>query len=209
VGESLGAVVYTRAILKEREVLAMERASWHSLLLVASLAAPGAALAADNGFYLGLASSDVSSDYELGAAVADAEDDRGFKGIVGFRPLDAFAIEANYVDFGEARLPLAATCPVLPCPTEALVDSEAISVSAVGMFALPLVDLFARVGYARWESDLSVAGLSAERTDSDPTYGAGAQVRLGSFALRIEYERFQFDDNDVDLTSIGFTYTFL
>jgi hypothetical protein len=180
---------------------------WHSLPLVVLLSAPGAALAADNGFYLGLASSDVSSDYELGPAVGDADDDRGFKGIVGFRPLDSFAIEANYVDFGEARLPLA--CAGLTCPTEALVDSQAISVSAVGMFALPLVDLFARVGYARWESDLSVSGSSAESADSDPTYGAGAQVRLGSFALRIEYERFELDDDNVDLTSIGFTYTFL
>src|SRR5688572_28327655 len=121
------------------------------LLLSASLVAPGAALAADNGFYLGLASSDVSSDYNLGpAAVADANDDRGFKGIAGFRPLDAFAIEANYVDFGETRVPLAVTCAGLSCPTEAQIDSQAISVSAVGLFALPLVDLFARVGYARW-----------------------------------------------------------
>jgi hypothetical protein len=183
---------------------------WRSLLLVGFVSAPGAALAADNGFYLGLASSDVSSDYELGpAAAGGADDDRGFKGIVGFRPLDSFAIEANYVDLGEARVPLSIACVQQPCPNEASIDSQAISVSAVGMFALPLVDLFARVGYARWESDLSVSGSSVERTDSDPTYGAGAQVRLGSFALRIEYERFQFDDDDVDLTSIGFTYTFL
>lgn len=183
---------------------------WHSLLLTAFLSAPGAALAADNGFYLGLASSEVSSDYELGpAAAGDADDDSGFKGIVGFRPLDSFAIEANYVDFGEAHVPLNVLCTQAPCPNVASIDSQAISVSAVGMFALPLVDLFARVGYARWESDLSSVLASAERDGSDPTYGAGAQVRLGSFALRLEYERFQLDDDDVDLTSIGFTYTFL
>lgn len=188
----------------------MERTSLHSLLLAASLAAPGAALAADNGFYLGLASSDVSSDYELGpAAAGDADDDRGFKGIVGFRPLDSFALEANYVDFGETRVPLAVTCAGLSCPTYAALDSQAISVSAVGMFALPLVDLFARVGYARWDSEVSALSGSAEREGSDPTYGAGAQVRVGSFALRLEYERFDFDDDSADLVSIGFTYTFL
>ena len=188
----------------------MERTTWHSLLLVASLAAPGAALAADNGFYLGLASADASSDYELGpAAAGDADDDRGFKGIVGFRPLDSFAIEANYVDLGEARVPLSIACVQTPCPNEAAIDSQAVSVSVVGMFALPLVDLFGRVGYARWDSELTSVLGSAERDGSDATYGAGAQVRLGSFALRLEYERFQFDDDDVDLTSIGFTYTFL
>src|SRR5918994_2474543 len=165
-------------------------AYWRSLLLLASLAAPYAALAADNGFYLGLASSDVSSDYELGpAAVADADDERGFKGIVGFRPLDSFAIEANYVDLGETRVPLGLACVTTPCPTEAQIDSQAISVSAVGLIALPLVDLFARVGYARWESDVAPFA-TGEQDGGDATYGAGAQVRLGSFALRLEYERF-------------------
>ena len=79
-----------------------------------------------------------------------------------------------------------------------------------GMLALPLVDLFARVGYANWDSDLDAAGFASQKRDgSDPTYGAGAQVRLGSFALRFEYERFDFDDDSADLVSIGFTYTFL
>jgi hypothetical protein len=186
-----------------------KRACWRSLLLSASLVAPGAALAADNGFYLGLASSEVSSDYDLGPAVAgDADDDRGLKGIVGFRPLDAFAIEANYVDFGETRVPLNLACITVPCPTEAQIDAQAVSVSAVGLFALPLVDLFARVGYARWESDLAPFGTE-EREGGDATYGAGAQVRLGSFALRLEYERFDFDDDSAELVSLGFTYTFL
>jgi len=184
-------------------------AYWRSLLAVVSIVAPGAAFAADNGFYLGLAASDVSSDYELGSVAGDADDDTGFKGIVGFRPLDWFAVEANYVDFGDTRVPLSVACITTPCANEASVDSQAISVSAVGMFALPLVDLFARVGYARWESELSVFGSSAKREDSDPTYGAGAQVRVGSFALRFEYERFDIDDDSVDLTSIGFIYTFL
>jgi hypothetical protein len=180
------------------------------LVLSACLAASGAALAADNGFYVGLTASEVSSDYDLGpAAAGDVDDDRGFKGIVGFRPLDSFAIEANYVDLGEARVPLAIACIQTPCPNEAAIDSQAISVSAVGMFALPLVDLFARVGYARWDSEVSSVLGSAEREGSDPTYGAGAQVRVGSFALRLEYERFDLDGDDVDLTSIGFTYTFL
>jgi hypothetical protein len=181
----------------------------YGFALAALIAAPGAALAADNGFYLGLASSEVSSNYDLGPAAAGVpDDDRGFKGIAGFRLLDSFALEANYVDFGETLIPLNVACIQAPCPNEAEVDADAVSVSAVGMIALPLVDLFARVGYARWESSLSVLA-SEERDGRDPTYGAGAQVRVGSFALRLEYERFELGDDDVDLTSIGFTYTFL
>jgi hypothetical protein len=172
------------------------------LALSAALAAPGAALAADNGFYLGLASSEVSSDYAVSSlSSSGADDDRGLKAIVGFRPLDSFAIEANYVDMGETNVPFP--------PSTLSIDSQALSVSAVGLIALPLVDLYGRVGMARWESEASLLGAAQEESGTDPTYGAGAQLRVGSFALRFEYERFDFDDDSSDLVSIGFTYTFL
>jgi hypothetical protein len=199
---------------KARDVLAMDRsrrrrAFWHPLLLSACAFAPGAALSADNGFYAGLATSDVESDYTLGlGASGTTDDDRGFKGIVGFRPLDNFAIEANYVDLGETRVPLSIVCIMAPCPTEARIDTQALSVSAVALLPLPLVDLYARVGYAKWEYERTMFA-ARDRDGSDPTYGAGAQFRLGSFALRLEYEQFDFDDESADLVSIGFTYTFL
>ena len=179
------------------------RANWRSLLLSACLSAPGAAFAADNGFYLGVASSDVSSDYAVSSVSASgADDDRGLKAIVGFRPLDKFAIEANYVDFGETHVPIS-----FP-PSTLSIDSEAISVSAVGLIPLPLVDLYGRLGMAHWESKTEFLGTRKE-SGTDPTYGAGAQFRVGSFALRLEYERFDFDDDSADLVSVGFTYTFL
>jgi len=179
-------------------------AHWRSLLLLAGLAAPGAAFAADNGFYLGLASSDVSSDYALSSlSPAGADDDRGLKAIAGFRLLDSFAIEANYVDMGETSLPIA-----FP-PSTLTIDSQALSVSAAGLIAMPLVDLYGRVGVAHWNSEASLLGSSTKESGADPTYGAGAQFRVGSFALRLEYERFDFDDDSSDLVSVGFTYTFL
>lgn len=177
---------------------------WCVLVLSAALAAPGAALAADNGFYVGLASSEVSSDYAVSSfSSSGADDDRGLKAIVGFRPLDGFAIEANYVDMGETRVPLSFPASTLS------IDSEALSVSAVGLIALPLVDLYGRVGMARWESEASALGGTQKESGTDPTYGAGAQFRVGSFALRLEYERFELEDDSSDLVSVGFTYTFL
>ena len=174
------------------------------LLFSAALAAPGAALAADNGFYVGLASSEVSSDYALSSlSSSGADDDSGLKAIVGFRPLDSFAIEANYVDMGETNVPLSFPSTTLS------IDSQALSVSAVGLIALPLVDLYGRVGMARWDSEASAFGGTQNESGTDPTYGAGAQFRVGSFALRFEYERFELDDDSSDLVSIGFTYTFL
>ena len=113
------------------------------------------------------------------------------------------AIEANYVDMGETRVPIS-----FP-PSTLSIESEAISVSAVGLIPLPLVDLYGRLGVTRWESEASLFGASQKESGTDPTYGAGAQFRVGSFALRLEYERFDFDDDSSDLVSVGFTYTFL
>src|SRR5689334_17166975 len=178
-----------------------KRSYWAGLALSACLALPGAALAADNGFYVGLASSDVSSDYEVSSfSTSGADDDRGLKAIVGFRPLDGFAIEANYVDLGETR----AAFP----STTLSIESDALAVSAVGLIALPFVDLYGKVGMARWESETNFFGTQKE-SGTDPTYGAGAQFRVGSFALRFEYERFELEDDSSDLVSLGFTYTFL
>ena len=185
-------------------------AYWRGLLLSAFLAAPGAALAADNGFYLGLASSDVSSDYDLGPARRRRRGRRSRlqrRSSASGRSTRSRSRRTTSIS-AKTRVPLSLACVTTPCPTEATIDSQAVSVSAVGLLALPLVDLYARVGYARWESELSPF-VAEKREGSDPTYGAGAQMRLGSFALRLEYERFDFDDDSADLVSIGFTYTFL
>jgi hypothetical protein len=179
------------------------------LALVLSCAAPCVASAADNGFYLGGSASNVSSDYSAPIGAGPARDDDGFKLIGGIRPLDKFAIEANYLDFGTTRMPLNVVCVTTPCPTETSIDADALSVSAIGLFTLPLVDIYGRVGVARWEAERSVLSFSQKSEDTDPTYGAGIQLRIGSFALRVEYERFDFGDDSVDLRSVGFTYTFL
>lgn len=179
-----------------------------NLALAVWLVTPGIALAADNGFYLGGSASDVSSDYAAPASAGAARDDDGFKLIGGVRPLDSFAIEANYVDLGTTRVPLNIVCVTTPCPSQLSIDSRAVSVSAIGMFTLPLVDLYGRVGVSRWEAERRI--LSSQKDEgTDPTYGAGVQLRIGSFAVRVEYERFEFGDDEADMRSVGFTYTFL
>ena len=178
------------------------------LALAVCFVTPGIAFAADNGFYLGGAASNVSSEYGFPPSSGSPDDDDGLKLIGGFRALDSFAIEANYVDFGTTRVPLGLACVTTPCPSETSIDSQALSVSAVGLFALPFVDLYGRVGVARWESERQLV-VSEKGEGTDPTYGAGVQLRFGSFAVRVEYERFELGDDAADLRSVGFTYTFL
>src|SRR5262245_32874919 len=95
------------------------------LALVAGLVTPGVALSADNGLYIGAATSNVSSDYDVPGSFFPPDDDRGFKLIGGFRPLDSLAIEANYADFGTTREPVAIFCITTPCPTQSAIDAQA------------------------------------------------------------------------------------
>lgn len=182
------------------------------LLLLAALT-PAVGWCADNGIYIGGSLAAPSPNLDWSTSHGPEDEGKGFKAIIGARPLDWLAIEANYVDLGETAVTLIVACPPtpgFPCPNEETFDATAVSVSVLGMKALPLVDLYARLGTARWETERQVRfGPLQERAGTDLTYGLGLQARLGSFAFRAEYERFDFDGDEIDSLSVGFTYTFL
>lgn len=179
-------------------------------LLLLGVLTPAVGWCADNGIYIGGSLAAPSPNLDWSTDHGPEDEGTGFKGIVGARPLDWLAIEANYVDLGETAVPLLIACLTSPCPNEETFDARAVSVSVLGMRALPLVDLYARVGTARWETERQVRfGPLQERAGTDLTYGLGLQARVGSFALRAEYERFDFDRDEIDSLSVGFTYTFL
>lgn len=164
----------------------------------ALLLAGGAAAAADNGIYLG--GSIGQANVEVQDDVADFDsDDTGFKVIAGIRPLDFLGFELNYVDLGK------------PEESGIEVDATGIDAFAVGFLPLPLVDLFAKVGVVSWDSSISIGGVEvADESGEDLAYGVGAQARFGSIAVRAEYEVFDIDDtDDVNMISLGLTWTFL
>lgn len=172
--------------------------------LAAALLLASPAQAQDNGIYFGGSMGDLSSDFDwnLDNITGDESEDTPYKLIGGVRPFDSFGLEVNYVDLGNT------TVPVSGSGNRAGYETNALSVSAVGFFHLPLLDVFGRVGLARWDSDPTslVGGLDGD-DGTDPTYGIGAQVRLGSFAVRAEYEDFDVQGGSAELASIGFTYT--
>lgn len=175
------------------------KASLAAIVAASIVAAPS--FAADNGFYLGAAVSQskidgIASDVDL--------DDTGFKLIAGFRPLDAFAVEVNYMDLGNDEGTSASFTG----------DVEATAIAGYGVLLLPLpfVDLYAKAGLAYWETkgrdDLSLQSLKDDGTEF--AYGAGVQARFGSLGARLEYESFDLADSDgLDLFSLGVTWTFL
>jgi outer membrane protein with beta-barrel domain len=165
------------------------------------------AVAADNGFYIGAAVGQAGVDSEeldLGTITEDFDgDDTGFKVIAGFRPLEWFAIEANYVDLGTASDNIAGV--------NVDVDTKGIDAFGVLFLPLPVVDIFLKAGVISWDLDANVSGLGSVSDDgTDLAYGVGAGVGFGNFGVRAEYERFEIEDTDtVDMISLGFTWTFL
>lgn len=172
-----------------------------ALVPTALLGMTGPALAADNGIYIGgsVGQANVEVDDLSGFTTADFKgDDTGFKFIVGIRPLDWLAVEANYIDFGSPEDTVMGT--------KVKADGDGITASVVGFLPLGPVDLFARAGLISWDTD--VAGLSTDGTDL--AYGVGAQFRVWSISLRAEYEIFDADEIDeLNMISIGATFTFL
>jgi OOP family OmpA-OmpF porin len=169
--------------------------------------APQAA-AADNGFYLGVGLT--QTDYSVSLEDFDGEesfDDNSFKLIAGFRPLDWLAVEANYIDLGSIDFDDGSGVSI---------DSTAITASALLIKEFQVIDLFARVGIAKWDSDFNLEDVGSVSDDGwEPTYGVGVGAHFGSVGLRAEWERFSTEslddavDTDIDTISLSFTYTFL
>ncbi|MGH8204292.1 MAG: porin family protein [Steroidobacteraceae bacterium] len=156
------------------------------------------AQAADNGIYLG--AGYVQSDYGLeDPNIGDFDDeDSGYKLIAGWRVIDNFGVEVNYIDHGDATV------------GPARLGAETISGFAVGYIALPVVDLFAKAGATSWQVDARSNGISVDEDDLDFAWGVGVQARIWSLGARLEYEQFPIvDDEKLDTISLSFTYTFL
>jgi len=157
------------------------------------------AVAADNGIYLG--ASVGQSGLQIDDVDYDA-DATGYKLIAGWRFLDWLAVEGNYLDFGSGDDTVAGT--------KIETDADGISLSAVGFLPVGPVDLFARVGAVDWSADISSQGFGSGSDDgTDLTYGVGAQFRVWSLSIRAEYEVFDIEGADVDMISVGVTWTFL
>jgi hypothetical protein len=187
-------------------------------LLILGCCFSSLAAAADNGIYLGAGAtqSEYGLENPLGADPFD-DQDNGYKLIVGFRPLDNFGIEANYIDHGDATLPTGIACIQLfntPCPDTVKVNAKTLSAFAVGYLDFPLVDLFAKAGASAWQFDgrstPAFPAFDINEDDVDFAWGLGVQARFGSLGARLEYEQFNIvRDEKLGTISLSLTYTFL
>ena len=167
-----------------------------------SLGLSQAAIAADNGIYLGAAAGSVESSVNTQVVQGLSRNFEGkagaYKIILGVRPLDWLAAEVNYLDLGQ------------PDSNNLAADTTALSGSAVLFASMgPTFELFAKGGVVNWKSKITDGATKLGNLDgTNPVYGGGLIVNLLSLSIRAEYEHFDMDV-DSNLLSLGVTWTFL
>jgi len=178
--------------------------------LAALLGAPAAVAAdVDTGLYVGVgvgqsfvntSVGDVEIDFDLD------DEDMAWKGLVGYRIGKHLGVELAYRDLGATQ----STDGDASIET----DQTAFDLQAMGMLPVGPFDVFAKFGVASWDADGKWDnGIDPPETGSDDgtdmMWGLGAQFRLGSIGIRLEYEDIDAEGFD-DLYTImaGATFTF-
>jgi len=143
------------------------------------------------------------------------KDHLAFKMTAGVRPIPLVGAEVAYVDLGHPRRLVGFI------PTDVSMKGAAAVINLY--LPLPIVALYAQAGVARLQSSATAVSVCPpgvycllpptvariDRRNVGFVAGGGAQVKLGAFALRAEYERFNAAGGHPTLVSLGVTWTFL
>ena len=184
----------------------------------AALVACAPAVAADLlEFYVGAGVGQIVVDqdyYQIDSHVT------GWKAVAGWRPLDLFGAEVEYADFGSKDVTYMSSAAT----TQVSTDAHATAAFALLYLPVPLpwIDLYAKAGPARVQSNTSVrftpvvcpAPTSCPTNSTDDSsrtsaaWGAGAQFKFGLPAIRLEYERFAGSQGTDELLSLAVTANF-
>lgn len=137
------------------------------------------------------------------------EKDSAWKVFGGYRINRHFAVEASYINWGEASV---SGGTFLGVPTSGRGEATSLGVAAVGI--LPVSDrfyLFGKIGMLSTDVEVSVnvggfPGTGSE-SETEAHFGLGAGFNITrNLSLRGEWER--GDDIKADMMSIGLQYRF-
>jgi opacity protein-like surface antigen len=164
-------------------------------------AAPGSGLYIGGGVgYNRFEGEEFPSDQDQ---VQDLEDERvSYKGIVGLQMSPYFALEGQYIQFGDFE--------------DGPLSIDVSGLTASGLVILPFtsnVSAYGKAGVLFWDVDLDFEQGGQRDSFSDDgndfTYGLGLRLALSqALVLRLEYERFALEDNDVDTASANLLFHF-
>ncbi len=165
-------------------------------LAASFLGMPAAVVAgAESGLYIGVGVGDASvKDSNFDASDSAYKVFGGYN--IGFIPLVDFAVEASYVDFGK------------PSTSAGSIDVSGYNAFGLAGLSFGPFGIFAKAGMLSWDSDATFGASSTSESGSDPAYGLGARLAIGSFSVRAEYEVYDLDGADLDMVSVSGVYTF-
>ena len=178
-----------------------------AILMVAALLLLSAESRADSGFYLGGSVGTAVVEIDTGTPVNPVifdEDDFAWKAFAGYNfdlPIIDLGIEAGYVNLGSPSADIGGI--------QFAVDTDGFE--AFGLLGVNLgpVGVFAKAGVIAWDAEFTVDGVTGTDDGTDPAYGIGAKIGLGSLAFRLEFELFDIEDTeDVAMVSAGVVWTF-
>jgi hypothetical protein len=193
----------------------------HWLLLVlasSSLAAPSAVHAQSGSAYYGLSIGEFaySEAVIIGQDPFDASAD-SWRLMIGYQFMEHLAVEGGLGKTGTVRDTATFSSPFLPASSLELgLETELSQILTIRLLGtLPFdsgIMLMGGLSYSDFEQELlfSVNGvpqISAEFSDSQPGYYFGVQYDWDRFAMRLGYEKFDFDgDADAEEVSLTFFY---
>jgi hypothetical protein len=139
--------------------------------------------------------------------------------MVGLRPLPLLGAELSYLDFGHPAGSLFGK------PADASMRGE--SAFGVVYLPIPVVDVFAKAGAAHIQSTVTgfapngipdfvcsvgvpcgTSPIRQNRNSTNFASGGGVQFKFDAWAVRAEYERFNFSGQSPYLASLGLTWSF-
>ena len=183
-------------------------------MLAGLLAFTGAAQAQSQ-FYLGAGVGPSSFDRGIAEGLIDSgsvdKSDTGLKFFGGFQVNRNFALEAAYVDLGEARY----SGTFGPDPvTDGRVEVSGMNLSGVLSAPVsPQLTLFGKAGLFLWEAEArditGGAPFFGSQDGTDLSFGIGASYAFApNMGVRAEWEFFDSADADANLLSIGIEFRF-
>jgi OOP family OmpA-OmpF porin len=160
-----------------------------------------------------LGQSDIGNEITTGLITSGPVDGKGsaFKLLTGYMFTPYLGIESAYVHLGD--LTYSGQFGVLPV-SGGKVEATGLTLALLGSYPLTQeLSLFGKLGLFLWEwtaRDATAGQPFATAEDgSDLSFGVGLSYGFGRrWAVRAEWERFQLNDADADLLSVGVVWRF-
>ena len=196
------------------------RLGWIVLALVFSTQIHASDYTGYVGLSLGSTEVNFKNVQTAAGATLDTEDS-AFKIFGGVNLHENFALEGSYIDFGEAVLtmPFGSVLTVngvsvvsIGATGVAKSTADALALAGVVKGDVGIAEFFFKGGMHRWESEFTsnFSNVANSSTDGfDLFFGLGTNIEVSdAFAIRLEYENYTLEDDDIDVMTLGGIYRF-